>query len=132
MPLRPSRRWLRFSLRTLLVLVTVFCVWLGWQVSIVHERKAALAKPGIVERVVYPGDDEWNKADSVPTLPFWRYWMGDRPVPSIILSEDHALEVGLPGTDELQRVFPDSNLYVATARVPYARWRARFSPEVQN
>jgi len=25
----PRRRWLRFSLRTLFAVVTVFCVWLG-------------------------------------------------------------------------------------------------------
>jgi hypothetical protein len=37
-----KRRWLRFSVRTLLVAVTICCVWLGWQVSIVRERKAAV------------------------------------------------------------------------------------------
>jgi hypothetical protein len=35
-----KRRWLRFSVRTLLVAVAIICVWLGWQVSIVHERRA--------------------------------------------------------------------------------------------
>src|SRR4051812_16595172 len=34
----PKRRWLTFSVRTLLVAVTIFCVWLAWQVSIVRER----------------------------------------------------------------------------------------------
>ena len=38
----PKRRWLRFSIRTLLLAVTILCVWLGWQVSIVRERKAAV------------------------------------------------------------------------------------------
>jgi hypothetical protein len=37
-------RFFRYSLRTLLVLVTVFCVWLGWQANIVHKRKAAIAE----------------------------------------------------------------------------------------
>src|SRR5690242_12542980 len=41
---KPNRRWLRFSIRTLLVAVTIFCVWLGWQVSIVRERTRALAE----------------------------------------------------------------------------------------
>jgi len=36
-----SRRWLRFSVRTLLVAVTIFCVWLGWQVNWVRERRIA-------------------------------------------------------------------------------------------
>ena len=37
----PKRRWLRFSVRTLLAAVTIVCLWLGWQVSIVQERKMA-------------------------------------------------------------------------------------------
>ena len=40
---KPKRRWLRFSVRTLLIAVTVLCVWLGWQVSIVRERNAIIA-----------------------------------------------------------------------------------------
>ena len=40
----PRRRWLRFSLRGLLVVVTALAVWLGWNVYVVRERKAALAE----------------------------------------------------------------------------------------
>ena len=40
MTLTPKRRWFSFSLRTLFVVVTVFCLWLGWNVQIVHERNA--------------------------------------------------------------------------------------------
>src|SRR5205085_538439 len=43
MPLLPNRRWLTFSVRTLLIAVTILCVWLSWQVSIVRERKATIA-----------------------------------------------------------------------------------------
>ena len=39
---KPKRRWFRFSLRTLLVTVTLLCVWLGWQARIVQERKGLL------------------------------------------------------------------------------------------
>ena len=38
----PKRRWFRFSLRTLFLVVTVFCLWLGWQASVVRERKSLL------------------------------------------------------------------------------------------
>ena len=37
------RRWFRFSLRTLFVLLTVFGVWLGVQVKWIRDRHAALA-----------------------------------------------------------------------------------------
>ena len=37
---KPKSRfgWLTFSIRTLLIAVTVFCVWLGWEMSVVRER----------------------------------------------------------------------------------------------
>jgi hypothetical protein len=37
-----KRRWLRFSLRTLLLLVTGLCVWLGIQVNRAREQREAL------------------------------------------------------------------------------------------
>jgi hypothetical protein len=39
---KPRRRWFRFSLRTLFVLVTIFGVWLGVQVNWIRERRAWL------------------------------------------------------------------------------------------
>jgi hypothetical protein len=39
---KPKRRWFRFSLRTLFLLVTVIACWLGWQVHVVQHRKAML------------------------------------------------------------------------------------------
>jgi hypothetical protein len=40
---KARRRWLRFRLRTLFVLVTLACVWLGWQGKRAREQKAAVA-----------------------------------------------------------------------------------------
>jgi hypothetical protein len=39
-----KRRWLRFGMRTLLVLVTLLCVWLGWLMHGVHKQRNAVAK----------------------------------------------------------------------------------------
>ena len=42
-PTKPKpRRWLQFSLRTFFVLVTVFCVWLGWTVHRANEQRKAV------------------------------------------------------------------------------------------
>ncbi len=42
-PIKPKRRWLRFSLRSLLLLVLVLCVVLGWQVGWARKQRAAVA-----------------------------------------------------------------------------------------
>ena len=36
------RRWFRFSLRTMFVVVTVFCVWLGYQLNWIRQRREFL------------------------------------------------------------------------------------------
>ena len=54
----PKRRWFRFSLRTMFVVVTVFGVWLGWNLQIVRERNAVkamvLSRGGSIVNLVIP------------------------------------------------------------------------------
>ena len=40
---KPRRRWLQYSLRTFFVLLTVFCVWLGWLTHKANEQRKAVA-----------------------------------------------------------------------------------------
>jgi hypothetical protein len=54
-----KRRWLSFSLSTLLIALTVFCVWLGWQVNIVRERQRLLGKIAEISQVE-PYQPEYN------------------------------------------------------------------------
>ena len=87
------RRWFRFSLRGLLVALTVVAVWLGWNVHVVRQRKAALAAPSV---------ETWTPA-SVLSLPPWRRWFGDQAV-GIIVSDDPAHVV------TLNRLFPEAEV----------------------
>ena len=41
-PARSRRRWLRFSLRTLFIVVTLLCVWLGIQVNAARRQREAV------------------------------------------------------------------------------------------
>ena len=47
---KPKRRWLRYSIRMLLVAVTIVCVWLAWQLHQVRERRA------LIKRIQADGD----------------------------------------------------------------------------
>src|SRR5215471_19817094 len=39
----PRPRWLRYSLRTLLLLMTILCIWLGLQVNAARRQREAVA-----------------------------------------------------------------------------------------
>ena len=43
LPSKPKRRWFQFSLRTFLVLMTVFAVWFGWAMNKAREQRKAVA-----------------------------------------------------------------------------------------
>jgi len=96
MPFLLKRRWLRFSVRTLLAAVTIFCVWLGWQMQIVRERKvlrdAIEHRGGWVDLVNQPnayGGSMWlvykDQISPVPSVPTWRQWLGDVPIERVVL-----------------------------------------------
>ncbi len=38
----PRRRWMQFSLRGFLVVLTIGCLWLGWQVNRAREQREAV------------------------------------------------------------------------------------------
>ena len=74
----------RFSLRTLLVVVTAVCVWLGWQASIVYQRKAMKAEIEARGGRCYGAGESFgleNYFVGNPEKPyhgaFVRRWMGD-------------------------------------------------------
>ena len=109
---KPKRRWLRFSLRTLFVLVTAFSVWLGWTASIVRERKLVLrdmrGNPGFVVAPAGATTYLWGPAPPTPTISWVRQWLGDEAIESIWFPADHiptAYEVRY-----LERLFPEARL----------------------
>ena len=46
------RRWFRFSLRTLFVVVTIVCVWVAFQVSWIRQRQKLLAEDQAISNVL--------------------------------------------------------------------------------
>ena len=59
----------RFNLRIALMLVTLLCAWLGWQLSLVRERNATLDAVRESRGLIFYHDRS--------ELPLFRQWMGD-------------------------------------------------------
>jgi hypothetical protein len=94
----PKRRWLRFSLRGMLLVTTVAAVWLGREVSIVRERKAAFRQAESLGAAfdVRGASQNW-----------FRNWLGDSEVGNFIISrEAHPRGLG----DRLRRAFPEGKV----------------------
>ena len=80
----------RYSLRTLFVAVTLFCLWLGWQVHCVQVRKDWLMRVQAAGGRVYFGDTFREK---YPTLTqqapqevsWYRRLLGDRSVHTLFV-----------------------------------------------
>jgi hypothetical protein len=71
----PKRRWLRFSLRTALVLTTAICVWLAREAWLAREQADAIRKLQVTGGHIafdFQLDDQENwKRDPEPFAPAW-------------------------------------------------------------
>ena len=104
----PKRRWFRFSLRSLFLVVTALCLWLGWNVNVVRLRRAVLAQVpndiGVVEwkiatratdrdhldaRIASIKDSTHCRRHAAPSagprLSLIRRWLGDEPIGVVAL-----------------------------------------------
>lgn len=90
-PAPRRRRWIfNYSLRTLFVVTTLLCVWLGWQSSVVHKRQALRGelKGNMAYQFVpaaelfkrYPGGAPVQK---LATVPLTRRLLGDEAIQEV-------------------------------------------------
>jgi hypothetical protein len=90
-----SRHWYRFSLRKLLVLVTVVCVYLGWAMNWIRQRHEFLTRPNTIP----------SYGQSVNRAPWPILWLGESPV-RLLLVEDASDEQ----FEEAERLFPEASI----------------------
>jgi hypothetical protein len=118
----PSRNYVRFSLRTMLVAVAIICVWLGWNLKSLRDREAMLetivARNGFVDtpdnRHISLISVTWSPLVTQGKLPVsWRV-LGAKPVHHLDFYEHlfNAEEVA-----RIQALFPDADI---------ALWRSSF------
>lgn len=100
------RRWLRFSLRTLLIAVTVFCLWLGRQVYVARRQAEAVTKiEGLGGFVAY--DYEFDSAGNFVRNPTRApQWLRSS------IGEDHFRSVVIVTLDESQSLRNDHLEYL--------------------
>ena len=87
---KPRRRWYQYSLRTLLIVVTIIGCgfgWLGAKVRIVRERKAMRSE---IERrgalVINLDDTVWSPDTKPEPVGLIRRWMGDEALCEVYVS----------------------------------------------
>jgi hypothetical protein len=88
-----KRRWYQFSLRTLLIGVTLICVvggWVGLQAKVVQNRKDALARA--IGRHYMEVTFWYHNNDSRNPVPWFRRILGDEGVYEFVLGSDTPLE----------------------------------------
>jgi hypothetical protein len=102
----PKRRWFRFSLRTLFVVVTTFVVisafvwWVEWNMAQVRHREQMLTKPPIF-RTQFLVAIQYSRQRQPPFL--WRL-LGAHGVRQILLSNFATAD----DTKLVQRLFPEA------------------------
>jgi hypothetical protein len=98
---RTSRSWFRFSLRTLFVLVTVLCVWLGWHVKWINDRHQALIEFA-----------DWSKTPNVGeplrNAPWSLRLLGEEPIQWMALEPDSGKKEA--DRKRLQGLFPEAEI----------------------
>ena len=127
---KPKRRWFSFSLRTMFVVVTIFGVWLGWQLKIVRERKAVLAEIKRTEKSQFDDDyigleSEFDPDDRVD-LESARISFGRR-----LLGDESCLFLALPKSldpqwiERAEAAFPEAEIWMSWPEggVKHLEWR---------
>ncbi|HEY2841060.1 MAG TPA: hypothetical protein VGJ26_18035 [Pirellulales bacterium] len=116
----PRRRWFQFGLRTMFVGVTVFAVWLGWELRFIRERKSffeSLKQQLDIQDLAaarnVPVTAKYNYIIITPrtraTIPFWRKWLGDEAGFEVVRMPKTSSAIDL---EKAKALFPESKIEV--------------------
>ena len=115
-PSKPRRRWFQYSLRTLLVLVTVLCVWLAVTANRARKQREAVAAIEAVGGVVYY--EYQTKSGQKPPGPKWlRELIGDEYFVSVVLVDFNETQVTDAGLMHLKGLTKLELLYLNRTQI---------------
>lgn len=110
---KPRPRLLRFSLRTLFIIVTLLCCWLGWEISVVRHRQAVRKDYQVRFLVTFTTAADYasrfplgTPTPKLATVSFLRRLLGDQPIQEITIA--HFQSPDDPEMKRLARVFPEA------------------------
>ena len=110
----PKPRLPRYSLRTMFVVVTMLACWLGWQVNIVHQRKALLRsvkqEGGWSMGYLDSYEERGIRTNMFPPqhrLPAWRLWLGDKSICHIAFRDESMRKEA----DRARELFPEAEVW---------------------
>lgn len=117
---KPSRRWLRFRLRTFFILLTMFAVWTGVQVKWIHDRREA--RIWIREHGALFDDEGWTPPPKRRPAPVGLRVWGEPGASNIMLDSRQLPKHELKLTAmRIQDLFPE-----ATVHLNFPRFTAIF------
>ncbi|HEY2839291.1 MAG TPA: hypothetical protein VGJ26_09090 [Pirellulales bacterium] len=111
----PSKRWFRYSLRTLFVVVTLIALGLGFEMKRIHNRHAMRAwlRDGNGWELTWedykstPSQPSKTPGDPTMQIPRWRMWLGDEPMAQIGFEKS-----ATPADRErVKRLFPEAMIW---------------------
>jgi hypothetical protein len=89
----PKRRWLQFSVRSLVLSLTIFALWLGWQVHRARRQREAVETIEAAGGIVTYQDEQSSADDQIPAkaAPRERGWLarvlGDAYVDTVVAAQ---------------------------------------------
>jgi hypothetical protein len=131
MTLVPKRRWPRFTLRTLFVVVTVFGVWLGWQLNWIRQRHVYLAR----RRELFIAQDKLENynVDEQSLSSYYGSASTSAPWPLRLLGEKGQVEIRIMVFDDLVKQFePYEDCRLGRSLFPESRITWYILPKVQR
>jgi hypothetical protein len=96
------------------VVVTVFAVWLGWELKFIRDRRAFLAAMDDLRTTEIQNSKLPILSSAYVTgiildapIPFWRRWLGDEPQTMIILPRTSSAS----DRETAERLFPEAEVH---------------------
>jgi hypothetical protein len=121
---RPARRWFSFSLRSLLAVMTLVCIWLAWEMGVVRQRQRMLAQVRASQSFEVTTAKTWaasfksgNAPRPVAQIPVLRRWLGDEAIQEIGYY-GHMVRSSGVDVERLARLFPEAHVHETALHEP--------------